>query len=101
VPLSSFQSRVLRLLENETPIDAAVTSCALRVALDEAEAFVRSMPAGKEGLLFLDGSGRPVQPDPARLDSHTAHGGKERGHWPSSPEISRAMLERYAQQPKP
>lgn len=83
-------------LENETPIDAAATSRALHAALNEADAFVRSMPAGKEGLLFLDGNGHPVQPDPARIESYAAHGGHERGHWPSSPEISRAMLERYA-----
>jgi hypothetical protein len=88
-------------LENETPINAAATSKALRAALNQADAFVRSMPAGKEGLFFLDSRGRPVQPDPARLDSYTPHGGQERGHWPSSPEISRAMLERYNQQPKP
>jgi hypothetical protein len=88
-------------LENETPIDAAATSRALHAALDDADAFVRSMPAGKEGLLFLDSAGRPVRPDPAHLDSYAAHGGEERGHWPSSPDISRAMLERYNQQPKP
>jgi len=87
-------------LENETPIDAAVTSRALHAALDEADVFVRSMPAGKEGVLFLDRTGIPVQPDPGRLDSYAAHGGQERGHWPSSPDISRAMLERYNQQPK-
>jgi hypothetical protein len=87
-------------LASEAPIDAAVTSRALRAALDAADAFVRSMPAGKEGLLFLDAAGNPVQPDPARLDRYALHAGQERGHWPSSPEISRAMLERY-QQPKP
>jgi hypothetical protein len=58
------------------------------------------MPAGREGLLFLDGVGQPVRPDPARLDSYATHGGQERGHWPSSPDVSRAMLERYKQRPK-
>ena len=87
-------------LENEMPIDAAATSRALHAALDAADAFVRSMPGGKEGLLFLDSRGRPVRPDPARLDSYAAHGGQERGHRPSSPDISRAMLERYKQQPQ-
>lgn len=87
-------------LENETPIDAAATSRALHAALDAADAFVRLMPGGQEGLLFLDESGHPVQPDPERLESYTAHGGEERGHWPSSPEISRAMLERYNQKPE-
>jgi len=86
-------------LENETPIDGAATSRALHAALGEADAFVRSMPAGKEGRLFLDNDGHPVQPDPARLGSYVEHGGVERGHWPSSPDISRAMLERYSQQP--
>jgi hypothetical protein len=86
-------------LENETSIDAAATSRALRAALDEADAFVRSMSAGKEGLLFLDSAGRPVRPDPARLDDYATHDGQERGHWPSSPDISRAMLERYNQKP--
>lgn len=87
-------------LENEMPIDAAATSRALRAALDEADAFVRSIPAGKEGQLFLDRSGHPVQPDAAQFDNYIAHGGQERGHWPSSPDISRAMLERYNQQTK-
>jgi len=31
----------------------------LRAALEDAEAFVRAMPAGKEGLLFLK-DGEPV-----------------------------------------
>ena len=89
-------------LQHETPIDAAATAQALRTALDEADAFARTMPAGTEGLLFLRaGGGQPMLPDPAQLESYTSHGGQLRGHWPSSPEISRAMMERYNQQPKP
>lgn len=88
-------------LQHETPIDAAATARALRAALDEADAFVRTMPAGTEGLLFLRADGQPVLPDPAQLDGYTSHGGQLRGHWPSSPEISRAMMERYNQQPRP
>jgi hypothetical protein len=79
---------------SEVPIDAAATARALRVALDAADAFVRTMPAGKEGLLFLR-KGEPVQPDPAALGSYVEHGGQLRGHWPSSGEIARAMMERY------
>ncbi len=89
-----------RLL-NETPIDAAATARALRAALDAADAFVRTMPAGTEGLLFLGDDGRPVQPDPARLDTYATHGGQERGHWPSSPEIARAMLALHDQRQDP
>jgi hypothetical protein len=86
-------------LRNQTPIDAAAASRALRAELDEADRFVRAMPSGTEGLLFLGPAGRPVQPDPAELASFTPHGGQQRGHWPSSPEISRAMFERYQQHP--
>lgn len=86
-------------LQTEAPIDAGATARALRAALDAADAFARTMPAGTEGSLFLGADGRPVQPNPARLADYTAHGGQERGHWPSSPEIARAMMERYAATP--
>ncbi len=88
-------------LESAEPLDAAAISRGLRAALDAADAFVRSMPAGTEGVLFLGEDGQPVQPDPARLETYAAHAGQQRGHWPSSPEISRAMLERYRQPPEP
>ncbi len=75
------------------PLDAGVVARHLRGALDDADAFVRAMPAGKEGLLFLK-DGRPVQPDPAHLEAYLEHAGRRRGHWPSSPEIGSAMLDR-------
>jgi hypothetical protein len=73
------------------PIDAGKVAQRFRVALDEAETFVRSMPAGKEGLLFLK-DGKPVQPDPERLELYIEHAGQLSGHWPSSSEIGSAML---------
>jgi hypothetical protein len=76
------------------PVEAGAVARSLRVALDDAEVFARAMPAGKEGLLFLK-DGRAVQPDPAHLDAYTEHGGVRQGHWPSSAEITSAMLERY------
>ena len=81
-------------LDMAEPIDAGLVAQRLRAALEEAEAFVRAMPPGKEGLLFLK-DGQPVQPDPANLGAYREHGGQLRGHWPSSSEISHAMLERY------
>jgi hypothetical protein len=75
------------------PIDAGEVARRLRTALQDAEAFVRAMPVGKEGLLFLQ-NGRPVQPNPASLERYVEHAGRRRGHWPSSPEIGSAMLER-------
>ena len=58
----------------------------LRKAIDEAEAFVGAMPAGKEGLLFLE-DGKPVQPEPEKLADYVEHAGRRRGYWPSSAEI--------------
>jgi hypothetical protein len=76
------------------PIDAGAIVRRLRAALEDAETFVRAMPAGKEGLLFLK-NGEPVQPDPAHLDAYTALAGRRQGLWPGSSEIGHAMLERY------
>jgi hypothetical protein len=76
------------------PIDAGAVARRLRIALDEAEAFVRAMPAGKEGLLFLK-DGQAVQPDPVHLESYSELAGKRQGLWPGSSDIGSAMLERY------
>jgi hypothetical protein len=81
-------------LQSIEQIDAGDVARRLRAALYQADAFVHAMPAGKEGLLFIQG-GRVVQPDPGNLESYTEHAGERRGHWPSSPEITSAMLERY------
>jgi hypothetical protein len=80
------------------PVDAAAVSRALRAALEAAEAFVSAMPIGREGVLFLSGD-TPVQPDPARLMSYTAHGGRLGGYWPSSPEIGSLMVREFHQNP--
>ncbi len=85
-------------LESTEPLDPLVIMPKLRAALDEAEAFVIRMPTDKAGLLFLK-DGKVVQPDPAHLDDYATHAGRRRGQWPSSAEISSAMLERY-QKPK-
>ncbi|KJU81962.1 hypothetical protein MBAV_005846 [Candidatus Magnetobacterium bavaricum] len=73
------------------PVDASVVSQKLREALRAAETFIRTMPGGKEGLLFLKGS-VPVQPDPDNLAVYVEHAGRRRGYWPSSSEIGSAML---------
>jgi len=73
------------------PVDAAAVSRRLRGGLEEAERFVRAMPAGKEGLPFLKDA-MPVQPDPDHLSDCTEHAGRRTGHWPSSSEIGSAML---------
>lgn len=78
------------------PVDAMEITAYLRAALDRAEAFLARMPTDKIGLLFLKGS-EVVEPDPGALDDYQTHAGDRSGHWPSDPEIQRAMLERYTQ----
>jgi hypothetical protein len=73
-------------------VDAGVISQNLRTALQAAEDFVRAMPAGEEGLLFL-ADGRPVQPNPDKLSEYVKHAGRRGGFWPSSSAIGSAMLE--------
>jgi hypothetical protein len=81
-------------LEPAEPIDPAVIAHKLRAALASAEEFVLRMPTEKAGLLFLEGD-RAVQPDPARLADYIEHRAQRRGHWPSSPEIAHAMLQKH------
>jgi len=75
------------------PVDAGAVARRFRAGLDQAETFVRAAPAGKEGLAFLK-DGEPVQPDLERLHDYAERAGQRRGHWPSSPEIGAAMLDR-------
>lgn len=76
------------------PIDPKAITDRLRGIYDEAEAFVMQMPTAKMGLLFLK-DGKVVKPDPDRLDEYQTHAGQRRGQWPSSSEITSAMLEYY------
>jgi hypothetical protein len=92
-PLAEWQA-----LRGTEPIDPRAVTTQLRAALDDAEAFVARMPTSHAGLLFLQ-HGHIVQPDPDRLASYQTHAAQRRGHWPSSPDISAAMLERYRQKP--
>jgi hypothetical protein len=89
-----YTAAEFRRVASDPPIDAAATMTRLRQILEEAEAFVARMPTEKAGLLFLQ-AGNVVQPDPDRLETYQTHAGQRRGHWPSSPEISAAMFERY------
>jgi hypothetical protein len=87
-------------LVSTEPIDPLVIMPKLRAILDESEAFVMKMPTEKAGLLFLK-DGRVVQPDPNHLEDYQTHAGQRRGQWPTSPEISAAMMERYKSWPGP
>ncbi|HVW08350.1 MAG TPA: hypothetical protein VHC90_07195 [Bryobacteraceae bacterium] len=97
---SNYPAAEWREIASSEPLDPVDITRRLRAGLDEAEAFVARMPTDKAGLLFLK-QGRVVQPDPARLSDYQTHAGQRRGQWPSSSEISRAMLESYRKSPKP
>jgi len=94
---SHYPAAEWRALVTAVPLDPNAITARLRNALDDAEKFVARMPTDKVGMVFLQ-AGEVVQPDPTRLDSYQSHAGQRRGHWPSSPEISAAMIERYHQQ---
>ena len=95
---SNYPAAEWRAIASTEPIDAAIIMKKLRAALDDAETFVTRMPTDKIGLLFFQ-AGKVVQPDPDRLDSYQTHAGQLRGHWPTSPEITAAMFERYNKKP--
>jgi hypothetical protein len=92
--LARYTEADFRRVASDPPVDGTAVMQRLRQALDEADAFVRRMPTDQIGVLFLK-DGKPVQPDPDQLDAYATHVGARRGHWPSSPEIGSAMLERY------
>ena len=91
---SRFTAEEFRSLAVDQPLDIPELSQRIRNMLHEADAFIARMPSDAVGMLFLLG-GTAVQPDPANLGRYQRHGGKRQGHWPSSAEIGRSMLERY------
>jgi hypothetical protein len=92
--LAHYTASDFARVDSDPPVDPVAIMKQLKSALDDAESFVTRMPTDKIGLLFLK-DGKPVQPDPVHLDDYVTHAGARRGHWPSSPEIGSAMLERY------
>ncbi len=94
--VARYTAADFRRVASDPPIDPAATMTRLRQVLEKAEAFVARMPTENAGLLFLE-AGKVVQPDPDRLVIYQTHAAQRRGHWPSSPEISAAMFDRYNQ----
>lgn len=89
-----YREEHLRAVPSQTALDPKLSPCRLRALLDEAADFVSRMPTEKIGFLFLK-DGKVGQPDPAHLNDYPTHAGQRRGHWPTSMEISAAMLEYY------
>lgn len=95
---SRFTAEEFRVLATERPIDAPNLHRRIRGMIEDAERFIGRIPSDAVGVVFLV-RGKPVQPDVETLDKYQRHAGARGGVWPSSPEISSAMLERYNKKP--
>ncbi|HXJ93424.1 MAG TPA: nucleotidyl transferase AbiEii/AbiGii toxin family protein [Terriglobia bacterium] len=91
---SRFTAEEFRVLATERPIDVRGLHRRIRSMIEDAERFISRIPSDAVGVLFLKG-GKAVQPDLDALEKYQRRAGAPGGVWPSSPEISSAMLERY------
>ncbi len=94
---SRFTAEEFRVLATERPINVPELHRRIRSMIEDAGRFISRIPSDAVGVVFLE-SGKPVQPDPDALGRYQRHAGALGGVWPSSPEISSAMLERYKKQ---
>ena len=83
-------------MATEQPVDVRGLHRRIRGMIEDAESFIAKLPSEAAGVIVMDGE-NPVQPDIDALDNYWWEPGAPRGLWPSSPEISQAMLERYGQ----
>jgi hypothetical protein len=91
---SRFTADEFRVLATERPIDVPGFHRRIRSMLEDAARFVGRIPSDAVGFVFLAGE-QPVQPDVEALERYQRQAGAPGGVWPSSPEISNAVLERY------
>jgi hypothetical protein len=91
---SRFTSEEFQALATEQPIEAHALHRHIRTMIEDAEDFIARLPSDAVGVVFLDGD-RPVQPDVNTLDRYQRNPGAPRGVWPTSSEITHAMVERY------
>jgi Nucleotidyl transferase AbiEii toxin, Type IV TA system len=96
---SRFTTEEFQALATEQPVDVPGLHRRIRTMIEDAESFIAKLPSDAVGVIFMHGD-KPVQPDVNALDRYQRNPGAPRGLWPSSPEISRAMIERYGK-PKP
>jgi hypothetical protein len=93
---SRFTAEEFQILATDEPVDASDLHRRIRSMIDQAESFIAELPSDAVGVVFMDGE-RAVQPDVGALEHYRRHAGAPGGLWPSSPEISRAMLECYGE----
>jgi len=91
---SRFTREEFEVLATDQPIDARGLHRRIRSMIEDAESFIAKLPSDAVGVIFMYG-GKPVQPDVNALDKYQRNPGAPYGVWPSSPDITHAMLERY------
>jgi len=91
---SRFTPEEFQALATEQPVDVPGLHRRIRSMIEDAESFIAKLPSDAVGVIFMDGD-KPVQPDVNALDKYQRNPGAPRGLWPSSPEITAAMIERY------
>lgn len=96
---SRFTAEEFQALATEQPVDVRGLHRRIRSMIEDAESFIARLPSDAVGVIFMEG-GKPVQPDVNALGKYQRNPGAPSGLWPSSPDITRAMLERYGK-PKP
>ena len=90
---SRFTAAEFQALATDRPIDVRDLHRRIRGMIEQAERCIAGLPTDAIGVVFLDGD-KPVQPDLAALGDYRRISGAPRGVWPSSPDISSAMLDR-------
>jgi hypothetical protein len=93
---SRFTAEEFRVLATVRPLDLPGLHRRIRAMIEDAERFIGGIPSDAVGFIFLE-SGKPVQPDLSALGEYQRRAGARGGIWPSSAEISTAMLERYGE----
>jgi hypothetical protein len=91
---SRFTAEEFRVLAMDHPVDVPALHRQIKNMIEDAGAFINRIPSDYVGVVFLD-NGKPVEPDLDNVVLYTRRAGARRGLWPSSSEISSAMLDRY------
>ncbi|HEV3156991.1 MAG TPA: hypothetical protein VGZ00_06545 [Candidatus Baltobacteraceae bacterium] len=89
---SRYSEEDFRSLPTSRPIDVRDLHRRINTMIEAGEHFIKKMPSEAVGVVFLEG-GKPVQPNPKALEKYQRHAGSLGGTWPSSEEISNAMLD--------
>lgn len=93
---SRFTAEEFRTLALDSPVDVPVLHRRIRSMIENAENFIHLIPSEDVGVVFLD-NGKPVQPNLGQMMRYVRRAGSRRGLWPSSPEITSAMLDSYGE----